>query len=122
MASAFRMKAPLNSRRQFPADKFHVGQTTVVTFEVVERDRIAAVDLTGLAVKLRGKVDPYDDDYLFEIDGSLVKADYGLCKFTIPATAVPDPEEVWAELLLLDGTEVKGIVAFFLPFLHGASF
>lgn len=113
--------APLNSKRQFPADRLHSETLTTIKFTVTERDQCSAVNLAGHTGKFRAKADFTDDDWIFENDVTVTDAVNGFAEVVLLATDIIDPEEIWAELVLFDGSgDQVGSVSYFLPVTRGA--
>lgn len=114
--------APLNSPRQEPADQLHAATKTTIEFTVTERDQVTAFDITGMTPTFSARVNFSDEEPLFEVEGTVTAGGDGECEVELPASAIPDPVELWAELALVDayGYQV-GAVAYFLPVRRGAS-
>ncbi len=112
--------APLNSKRQFPADRLHSETKTTITFQVTERDQCAAVNLVGVTGLFRAKADFTDATWVFENTVIVTDAVNGLATVELSDTDIVDPEELWAELVLTDASlDQFGNVAYFLPVQRG---
>lgn len=122
MTTTLEIRAPLNSQLQYPGPVLHVGTKSTLQFTVTERDGVTAVDLTGLTVKLQAREDHNDASLLLDLTGSLSDAPNGICTVEIAATDLPDPKELWVELILEDsGGDQVGSVSFWMPVVRGAA-
>ena len=102
MAIVERIKAPLHSHRQHPAVRLQAGQAQTLRFEVVERDRLTAVDLTGLTPRLVARTDFQDPTLLLDIDGAITSALDGECEVVVPGASLPDRAAIQVELVVED--------------------
>lgn len=119
---AARFLAPLNSGRQYPADRLQAGTKTTLRFEVVERDQVTAFDLAGLVIRFRAKADPRDTSFLVNRAGTIAGAsENGEVDVEIEAADFPEPVEVFAELLLEAAGVRVGAVSYGLAVRMGAT-
>lgn len=118
------LEAPLNARRQHPADSLFARTKTIAVFTVLERDMVTAVELDGLSAVFRGRTDTRDDgEYLFELSPAEggIDTDDGTITVEIPEDAIPESGLIWAELVLLDGEEVVSTISYLLIARAGAT-